>query len=88
MLYEVITVKLAALRAIGQLQVAAGIQPLAEALGDDNEQLRDAATASLAQLGRSRSDEVLSAIAPRITSYNVCYTKLLRIRRATMSLSR
>jgi len=57
-------VKLAALRAIGQLQVAAGIQPLAEALGDDNEQLRDAATASLAQLGRSRSDEVLSAIAP------------------------
>ncbi|PLY11676.1 MAG: hypothetical protein C0624_01700 [Desulfuromonas sp.] len=56
-------VRLAALQAIGQLQIVAGVEQLASALADENEQLRDTATSSLAQIGRMHSDEVLSAIS-------------------------
>jgi len=57
-------VSLAALQAVGQLQLVEGIQPLADALSAENEQLRDTATMSLAQIGRTHSDEVLTAITP------------------------
>ncbi len=57
-------VKMAALQALGQLQIVEGIPLLAAALTEPLEQLREIASASLAQLGRNHSDRVLAAIEP------------------------
>jgi len=57
-----LTVRLAGVRAIGQLRLVDGIPLLSAALGEESETLRDAATTALGQMGGLYPEAVLKAI--------------------------